>query len=142
MIITVTANVDTDINSTNSSGSSGLSAEITTLKKHPEKIEFDRVIQLIAQYYDYMPARFTNGSRGDEDSVVNVAGTNEGSCKIFAFAQIQQFDEQLTLNCFGRYYRDDVLGFPDRDDHANIRNFMKYGWPGIAFESCALKALS
>lgn len=118
---------------------SNLDAEITAMKNNPGEIEFDQVMQLIAGHYDYTPARFSNGSNSD-DAVINDAGTNEGSCKIFAFALIHQFDEQLTLNCFGQYYRKDVLTFPDKDDHANIRTFIKYGWPGIKFESCALVA--
>ena len=41
---------------------------------------------------------------------------------------------------FGSYYRDDVLGDPSGEDHANIRNFMKYGWDGVLFDSNALTA--
>ena len=33
---------------------------------------------------------------------------------------------------WGQYYRD-VLATPDKDDHQNIRNFMKYGWDGVDF---------
>jgi len=32
-----------------------------------------------------------------------------------------------------------VLGNPQGTDHQNIRNFMKIGWIGIAFEGDALK---
>jgi hypothetical protein len=119
---------------------SDLDTDIAAMKENPEKIEFDQVMQLITRHYDYTPARFSNGSNSDtEDKLINDAGKNEGSCKIFAFALNQQFDEQLTLHCFGRYYREDVLTFPEKDDHANIRTFIKYGWPGISFESSALK---
>ena len=46
-----------------------------------------------------------------------------------------------TLELFGRFYRDDVLGKPDGDDHGNIRNFMKSGWDGVSFpDGLALKA--
>ncbi|HAB55541.1 MAG TPA: type III effector, partial [Cellvibrionales bacterium] len=42
----------------------------------------------------------------------------------------------------GKYYRDDVLGNPSGDDHANIRNFILDGWLGIQFdtEPLALKS--
>ena len=94
-----------------------------------ETINFADVIALIAEHYNYMPTRFTNGG------VVNEAGTNEGSCKVFAFAQLNGFSEMETLALFGQYYRDDVLGNPSGDDHANIRNFILDGWLGIKFDS-------
>jgi len=39
---------------------------------------------------------------------------------------------------FGRFYREDVLGNPEGNDHANIRNFMESGWGGVKFDSPAL----
>ena len=69
---------------------------------------------------------------------MNEAGTNEGSCKIFAFAQLHHLSEQATLACFGQYYREDVLQNPQGNDHGNIRNFIKQGWQGITFESDVL----
>ncbi len=76
----------------------------------------------------------------NDHTLVNKAGTNEGSCKIFAFAQINQLDQQQTLNLFGDYYRLDVLNEPQGTGHQNIRNFMKYGWDGIHFKGVALTA--
>ena len=32
--------------------------------------------------------------------------------------------EMETLSLFGHYYRDDVMGHPEGDDHRNIRNFL------------------
>ncbi|MBR9866977.1 MAG: HopJ type III effector protein [Oceanospirillales bacterium] len=98
--------------------------------------DFEDTIAVIAANYDYTPTRFTNGD------LVNDAGTNEGSCKIFAFAQINQLSEQQTLNCFGRFYRNDVLENPQGSDHSNIRNFMVHGWSGISFGQPALTAKS
>lgn len=98
----------------------------------PKTINFADVIALIAELYDYVPTRFTNGG------VVNEAGSNEGSCKVFAFAQLNSFSEMETLALFGQYYRDDVLGNPSGDDHANIRNFILDGWLGIQFDGEAL----
>ena len=109
---------------------------ISKLTATPEAVNFDEVIETIESDYTYKPARFTNGS-GD-DASINEAGTNEGSCKIFAFAQLNNLSPEQTLHCFGDYYRDDVLNKPDGTDHANIRNFMKTGWQGILFETQAL----
>lgn len=109
---------------------------IHKIKTNPEHVEFTEVIDGISAHYHYQPVRFSNGQAGD--SVINEAGTNEGSCKIFAFAQLNQLDEQQTLHCFGQYYRQDVLQNPDGDDHANIRTFMRHGWAGIQFDAPAL----
>ena len=73
----------------------------------------------------------------DTIAVINEAGKNEGSCKIFYFAKLMQLDEISTLKCFGRFYQD-VLNTPNGTDHMNIRNFMKDGWKGIAFAGQAL----
>jgi hypothetical protein len=42
------------------------------------------------------------------------------------------------LNCFGEYYRTDVLQHPDAIDHQNIRNFIRFGWDGVRFDGAAL----
>jgi len=105
---------------------------LTALDNHPEQIKFQQVIDSIDGHYDYQPAQFSNGD------IVNEAGSNAGSCKIFAFAQLNKLNEAQTLACFGHYYREDVLQHPHADDHANIRNFMQSGWDGIQFESEAL----
>lgn len=109
---------------------------IDQIKTQPKNVEFNDVINIINEYYDYTPTKFTNGTQND--CVINKAGENEGSCKIFSFAKIHQLDEMQTLNCFGSYYRDDVLKHPDNTDHANIRAFIKYGWKQISFEGTAL----
>ena len=110
---------------------------IELIKNTPEAIEFDQVMQVISQNYEYTPTTFSNGEDGE--LVINEAGSNEGSCKIFAFAQLNQLDKAQTLACFGRYYREDVLENPQATDHANIRNFIKYGWDGIRFSAVALE---
>jgi len=113
---------------------------LNTIKTQPEHVEFDQVINTINQHYTYSPTRFTNGVDGD--IVINEVGTNEGSCKIFAFAQLNQLNKEETLACFGHYYRDDVLANPQGSDHGNIRRFMQYGWDGIHFDSQALVSQS
>lgn len=100
------------------------------------EFEFSELMQLIDQQYVYQPVSFSNGIGVDQ--VSNHAGQNEGSCKLFAFAQLNDLSKEQTLLCFGKYYRDDVLKHPHGNDHANIRTFMKYGWEGITFEADAL----
>jgi len=106
------------------------------LNSTPDKIEFDQVMQVIEENYNYTPTRFTNGKGSGQ--VTNEAGSNEGSCKIFSFAQLNNLNEKQTLACFGNYYREDVLAHPGNTDHANIRNFIKSGWAGIQFDGIAL----
>ncbi len=103
------------------------------LNNNPTSIEFSEIMKLIDELYTYTPTKFTNGPE-----VINEPGSNEGSCRIFAFAQDQQLTEEQTLHCFGTYYRNDVLGNPEGTDHANIRSFMQHGWKGIQFEQPAL----
>jgi hypothetical protein len=101
---------------------------------------FDETITVITENYHYQATEFSNGL--NEHILVNKAGTNEGSCKIFAFAKIHHLDQQQTLSLFGDYYRQDVLNDPEGTGHQNIRNFMKYGWAGICFKGEALTPLS
>ena len=109
---------------------------LALLKGNPEKIEFQDVMSVISEFYDYSPAQFSNGL--DNDQIINHAGENEGSCKIFAFGQLHGLTEDETLACFGQYFREDVLQHPAGTDHRNIRAFIRYGWSGIHFESPAL----
>jgi len=111
-------------------------AFVSKLVTTPDETSFSDTMALIDNHFDYTPSRFTNGA-GDSQAV-NEAGSNEGSCKIFALGKLLAFNETQTLNCFGDYYRIDVLGNSDGSDHANIRNFMRHGWGGIAFDNVAL----
>ncbi|WP_394753919.1 HopJ type III effector protein [Crenothrix sp.] len=97
-----------------------------------EAVSFKETMAVIADNYDYHPVEFSNGD------LVNTTGTNEGSCKIFAFAMKNQLNQQQTLSLFGDYYRHDVLNDPEGTGHQNIRNFMRYGWEGIQFNGTAL----
>ena len=113
-----------------------LEALLNAIANTSESIEFADVIAAIEANYSYTPTEFKNGL--GNSTVINRAGTNEGSCKIFAFAQLHNLDEQQTLACFGDYYRKDVLQHPEGQDHQNIRNFMLNGWDGIEFTGKAL----
>lgn len=98
--------------------------------------DFEDVIAYVNAHYDYTPTRFTNGV--GTDPVVNEAGKNEGSCRVFALARLHRLAVADTVQLFGRFYRDDVLKHPDGSDHANIRRFLVDGWDGIRFDGEAL----
>ena len=102
------------------------------LQQQPETVAFNDVIDLIDRLYDYTPVQFANGD------LVNDAGQNQGSCKILAFASELGLSQESTLHCFGHYYRDEVLCFPEGQDHANIRQFMRFGWNGVTFKTFPL----
>jgi type III HopJ-like effector protein len=110
---------------------------IKQIKTTPENIEFKNVIELIDKTYNYTPTRFVNGT--DSENIISLAGENEGSCKIFTFAQLHRLDKTQTLNCFGHYYREHVLKNPEGSDHENIRTFIKHGWQHISFDNTALE---
>ncbi|MDD2863403.1 MAG: HopJ type III effector protein [Methylococcales bacterium] len=107
--------------------------DFLTKVKAGEPVNFADTIAVITENYIYTPTAFRNGN------VENAAGQNEGSCKIFAFAKLNQLNESETLSLFGDYYRIDVLQNPDASDHQNIRQFIQNGWTGVVFESEALK---
>ncbi|MGY8913958.1 MAG: HopJ type III effector protein [Flavobacteriales bacterium] len=87
---------------------------------------------VIEDNYYFDPVKFINGN------LVNEAGQNSGSCKIFSFAKLQDLNKSETLACFGDYYHHDILQNPFGEDHQNIRNFMRTGWEGMTFEREAL----
>ena len=110
-----------------------VAAYISKLKNTPQEITFPETIAVIEGHYTFTPTSFQNGNQR------NAAGENSGSCKLFAFAELQNLSEAATLSCFGAYYQEDVLGDPKGTSHQNIRNFMKTGWDGIAFYGEALE---
>ncbi len=104
-----------------------------TLETTPDSIAFNTTLAVIDANYDFTPTAFRNGELRNE------AGQNNGSCKVFSFATLHKLTARQTLHCFGAYYRDDVLAHPQGTDHQNIRNFIRFGWEGLAFEGDALK---
>lgn len=106
---------------------------LNKVKQNPELITFQETIEVIDSNYNFTTATFKNGNQ------LNNAGENNGSCKIFAFAKINNLEKNETLSLFGSYYFDDVLKNPDGNDHQNIRNFMTFGWDGISFDGEALE---
>lgn len=113
-----------------------LSELLELLKSKPTSVQFNDVIETINTEYHYTPSRFTNGK--DSDTVINEAASNEGSCKIFAFAKFNNLTKDQTLNCFGVYYRDDVLLNPNNTDHVNIQTLIKYSLNDIHFDNIVL----
>jgi len=109
-----------------------LEAFLEKLGTAAESVEFTDTMAVVEENYEFCETRFTNGE------TVNESGQNNGSCKLFAFAKLNDLSVDQTLACFGDYYRKDVLEHPDADDHQNIRNFIKFGWDGITFDGEAL----
>lgn len=106
-----------------------LSALLITLKEGTST--FSEVLEFIADHYLHQPTAFKNGD------IYNEATQNQGSARVFAFAQINNLTAADTLYLFAEHYRA-VLESPDGTDHQNIRQFMAHGWTGIAFEGEAL----
>lgn len=103
--------------------------------KAGQAVDFQETMAVIAEAYDYQPTEFSNGV---QQPLINEAGRNEGSCKIFAFARLHGLNQIQTLALFGNYYRKDVLENPEGKDHQNIRIFMRDGWDGIVLKGDAL----
>jgi hypothetical protein len=102
------------------------------IKTQPQQISFQELIDFIDAHYQFTPTAFTNGA------LYNEAGQNNGSCKIFQFALLNNLTKDETLNCFGHFYREHVMGNPNGTDHQNIRNFMVSGFMGLKMEGVAL----
>jgi len=94
-------------------------------------IPFNEVITFIETYYQHTPTAFKNGE------AINEASQNQGSAKVFAFAQLNHLSAADTLFLFAEHYQA-VLASPEAVDHQNIRQFMIHGWEGIQLEGIAL----
>ncbi|RZK83184.1 MAG: HopJ type III effector protein [Pedobacter sp.] len=112
-----------------------MTAQIVSLldELKTNSLPFSKVIEFIEIYYQHTPTAFKNGDTQNE------AAQNQGSAKVFAFAQLNQLSKQDTLHLFAEHYKS-VLSTPDAIDHQNIRQFMVNGWDGIAFDGTALTA--
>lgn len=95
--------------------------------------QFSDVLAYIDQHYHYTPTAFRNGAQ------YNQAGENQGSAKVFSFAQLHQLEHEQTLSLFAEHYVG-VLADPTGSSHQNIRQFMQRGWQGIEFSGQALHA--
>jgi hypothetical protein len=107
---------------------------VSLIKKLKDNsLTFKEVIEFIETYYQHQPTAFKNGE------TYNEATQNQGSAKVFAFAQLNNLHKEDTLYLFAEHYQS-VLNDPNGTDHQNIRQFMWHGWPGIVFEGQALVA--
>lgn len=102
-------------------------------KLKQNELPFAQVIDFINDHYQHQPTAFKNGD------VFNEETQNQGSARVFSFAQLNNLDEADTLYLFAEHYQS-VLANPDGADHQNIRQFMQHGWAGISFEGQALTA--
>lgn len=93
--------------------------------------QFGEVIAWIDQQYSFTPTQFQNGEQ------LNEANQNNGSCKVFALAQLLSLTPEQTLHLFCEHYRA-VLEHPEGTDHQNIRQFMQQGCEGLSFSGQAL----
>jgi hypothetical protein len=100
-------------------------------KLKDDSLPFKAVIEFIDTYYQHQPTAFKNGT------LYNEATQNQGSAKVFTFAQLHKLNEADTLCLFAEHYQS-VLQNPDGTDHQNIRQFMLHGWPRVVFEGQAL----
>lgn len=102
-------------------------------------VKFEETLRLIGRHYDYRPTGFRNGL--GEAVLDNPAGTNEGSCKVFAFGMINNLVDEAVLEAFGEHYRE-VLADREGAGHQNIRNFMAFGYGGVEFDDMPLRPKS
>jgi hypothetical protein len=107
--------------------------QLTDLLKQLKEntITFNDVIEFIDANYTHQPTAFQNGDVYNEDS------QNQGSAKVFTFAQLNKLSVEDTLSLFAEHYQA-VIDSPDGTNHQNIRQFMLHGWDGIKFEGQAL----
>ena len=100
--------------------------------KSTPSTSFQEVLNHIDENYHFTPTVFKNGNQYNE------AGQNNGSCKVFSFAKLNNLSKEETLALFCEHYQA-VLDTPEATDHQNIRNFMELGWDGISFDNVALE---
>lgn len=96
-------------------------------------INFAQVLEFIDSHYSYTPVKFVNGLQHNE------VGENAGSAKVFGFAKLHHLSPVDTLSLFAEHYVA-VCKTPDGTDHANIRNFKRFGWDAFLMEHNPLTA--
>ncbi|MEC7120759.1 MAG: HopJ type III effector protein, partial [Pseudomonadota bacterium] len=82
--------------------------------------KFEDVLNYINQNYDYTPAAFSNGP------LHNAANENAGSCRVFAFAQLNHLSATDTLSLCAEHYPA-VLATPAGTDHPHMRAYTQEG---------------
>ncbi len=97
-----------------------------------DDFQFETTLAFIEQHYNFTPSAFNNGG------IENSAEQNQGSCKVFAVAELLQLSQQQALACFGQHYRD-VAATPAVDNHHNLRRVLKEGLADIRFDNFPLE---
>jgi hypothetical protein len=97
-----------------------------------DDFQFETTLAFIEQHYNFTPSAFNNGG------VENTSEQNQGSCKVFALAELLELSQQQALACFGQHYRD-VVATPEVDNHHNLRRILKEGLAGISFDHFPLE---
>lgn len=92
---------------------------------------FSDTLAFIEQWFSYQPSAFSIGLQH------NSATENQGSCKVFALAQLLSLTQQQALLCFGEHYRN--LPQLPQDPHLNLRQLAKQGLTQIKFEHFPLQ---
>lgn len=98
---------------------------VEKIKKNEITVTYQETIDFLDKHYDYFEVPFKCGDISYEPNV------KKGAAKIFSFGLMTKMSVDETLRLFGEYYRDLT---PDGTDRPNIRNFIKYGWPGVTFD--------
>ena len=91
-------------------------------------------LAFIDAHYHYSARAFDNAG------LHNPAGSNQGSCKILGWAQLEQLSTEEALLAFGEHYTY-VLATPDETEHANIRQLLKHGLAAVRFTQLPLSRL-
>ncbi|MBA5792573.1 HopJ type III effector protein [Flavobacterium sp. xlx-214] len=99
--------------------------------KSLHQLPFKEILNFIEEKYQYTPSAFKNGD------LINGEDENQGSAKVLYFAQMNTISKEDTLLLFAEHYQA-VLEDVNGSSHQNIRNFMQYGWEGVAFENIVL----
>lgn len=108
-------------------------AFLTKLNASPADCCFVDILAAIDNDFSLTPCRFHNGP------LVNEAGSNLGSLRVFALAKRLGLSDPQCLALFAEHYRQ-VLATPTGQDHANIRQFMRTGLAGVQFDGEPLSA--
>lgn len=101
--------------------------DIQLLELLKKDIQFNDVLEVIANGYTYSASAFKNGDQ------YNAENENQGSARVLYAAYLNQLTEEETLRLFGEHFQS-VLNNPEGSDHQNIRQFLKHGWSGVSFE--------
>ena len=100
-------------------------------KLNNNEIIFADVLAFIDDNYNYTPTAFTNGNQE------NTIDQNQGSAKVLAFAQLNDYTENDTLKLFAEHYKA-VIETKKKKKKNNRSQFMQNGWNGVSFENDVL----